>query len=407
VFYTKITIILKLKYLFIFSVLAIIAASIYVLVLKPKDKIEPLTQSWEKVIPHQKIPEGLISLKSEDCGTCHQAHYEEWKLSTHAHAWTDLQFQSELKKESSPFLCINCHIPLQNQQEWIVSGLINGDIYKPVKEKNPFYDKELQMEGINCASCHVRDGAIVGVNGNLNAPHKVKKDPEHLSETLCISCHNANAVVTPTLACTFETGDEWKNGPYFGKKNCISCHMTEIERPLMAGFPKRKSHQHFFSGSGIPKFDTVTTTILNGLGFYPSIPKKKIKESEKFSFNLKVKNEFAGHRVPSGDPERFILIKFQILDKENKIIEENINRIGEKWEWYPVAKKISDNNMNPGEIRDFLFETQNLKAGAYQLKVIVTKHRMDEETAKYNKLGKNYPLYINIYENIYPLVVTQ
>ena len=32
------------------------------------------------------------------------------------------------------------------------------------------------------------------------------------------------------------------------------------------------------------------------------------------------------------------------------------------------------------------------------MKVEVTKHRMDEKTAKYNKLGDEYPLFIYVYE---------
>ncbi|MBK6817571.1 MAG: hypothetical protein IPG82_19465 [Saprospiraceae bacterium] len=65
--------------------------------------ILPLTKSWEKAIPQQEIPQGLTSLSAKYCATCHLKHYQEWLLSTHAHAWSDLQFQSELKKESSPF----------------------------------------------------------------------------------------------------------------------------------------------------------------------------------------------------------------------------------------------------------------------------------------------------------------
>lgn len=397
------------KYKLPIALLLFSSAVAYVLLEKKylfeTNEIVPLTKSWEKVVPHQAIPRGLVSLKSEDCGTCHTAHYEEWKLSTHAHAWTDLQFQAELKKESSPFLCVNCHIPLQNQQEFIISGMINGDIYKPVKKKNPFFDKSLQQEGINCASCHVRNGAIIGANGNLNAPHKVKKDPIFLSEKLCISCHNANAVVTPTLACTFETGDEWEKGPFFGKKNCVTCHMPETQRSLVAGFPKRKSHAHFFTGSGIPKFDSVKTTVFNGLSFEPSNMKLSYKLADSLIYNLKVKNEFAGHRVPSGDPERFILIKIELFDEKGKVVNQKIERIGEKWQWYPVAKKLADNNMNPSEVRNYSFAALLKDKSKLKLKIEVTKHRMDEKTAAYNKLGKNYPLFISIYKKEYSIRV--
>jgi hypothetical protein len=137
--------------------------------------IVPLKNSWEMAVPHQELPQGLTSLKARDCGMCHVQHYEEWQKSTHANAWTDKQFQAELKKESSPFMCINCHIPLQNQQEYIIKGLEDGDIYKPVKEKNPHFDPELQLEGITCVSCHVRDNKIIGPTGTSIGTTRSKK----------------------------------------------------------------------------------------------------------------------------------------------------------------------------------------------------------------------------------------
>lgn len=367
--------------------------------------VHPLTKSWEIAIPNQKVPEGLVSLSAEQCGVCHIKHYEEWKLSTHAHAWTDLQFQAELKKESSPFMCINCHIPLQNQQEFIIEGLIDGDIYQPVKKKNPHFDKKLQQEGINCASCHVRNNTIIGPTGTDKAPHKTIKDTVHLSEKLCISCHNAIAVLTPTLACTFETGDEWKSGPYFEKKNCISCHMEPVIREIVPGFGERLSHLHYFAGSGIPKFDTVETRALSGLAYYPSTIEKSYSIDEEISFSLILKNEFAGHKVPTGDPERFFIISFELKDDMGIIVSSKTERIGEKWEWYPEAKKISDNNLAPNESRTFNFSYKTIKKEKLTLLVKVTKHRLDQKSAAYNKLKGNYPLFITVFNEEYAINV--
>lgn len=367
-----------------------------------KENIHPLTNSWEKAIPNQEIPVGLSSLSAKQCGVCHQQHYEEWKLSTHAHAWTDLQFQEELKKESSPFMCINCHIPLQNQQEFIIEGLVDGDIYKPVKKMNPNFDKDLQQEGINCASCHVRNNTIIGPTGTAKAPHASVKDTSFLSEQLCISCHNAVAVITPTLACTFETGDEWKLAkPYFKEKNCISCHMESIDREIVSGYGERSSRLHYFAGSGIPKFDTVETKIMNGLGIYPSTLKNSYSKMDSIIFTVKVKNEFAGHNVPTGDPERFFNISFQLENKTGTILSKKIERIGEHWEWYPEAKKIADNNLVPNEERVFTFTYQAVKKGRLNLLVKITKHRLNQESANYNNLTDNYPLFITIFDEKY------
>lgn len=33
-------------------------------------EIVPLKESWEKVVPHQEVPEGLQSLSAKECGTC-------------------------------------------------------------------------------------------------------------------------------------------------------------------------------------------------------------------------------------------------------------------------------------------------------------------------------------------------
>lgn len=391
---------MKYKILFLVFLAAIIFTCNQI-----KQDIQPLTKSWEKVVPHQEIPEGLTAMNAAYCGTCHRDHYEEWKLSTHAHAWTDLQFQAEIKKESSPFMCINCHIPLQNQQEYIVTGLVDGDIYQPVKEVNPNFDYELQQEGITCASCHVRNGAIIGTIGSDKAPHKVVKDPTFLSEKLCISCHNASAELTTTLVCTFETGDEWKSGPYFGEKNCISCHMEPVEREIFPGLGKRMSHRHFFAGSGIPKFDTVTTKMLNGLVFYPNLSKKRFELSDTIQYQLKVKNELAGHRVPTGDPERFFLISYVLKNETGDTLTTKVDRIGEKWEWYPEAKKLGDNNLNPNEERLFDFSYLPKSEGSLTLSVVVTKHRLDEKSAAYNQLTDTYPLFVTIFEEEYTMNV--
>ncbi len=366
-----------------------------------KVNIHPLENSWDIAVPNQEPPEGLTSLSAEQCGACHQEHYKEWKMSTHAHAWTDLQFQAEIKKESSPFMCINCHIPLQNQQEYFIEGLIDGDIYQPVKKKNPKFDKALQQEGITCAACHVRNNTIIGPTGTSKAPHKTVKDTLHLSESLCINCHNAVAVITPTLACSFETGDEWKAGPFFGKKNCKNCHMEEMHRAIVPGYEPRLSHFHGFPGSGIPKFDTVTTNTLNGLEIYPMVLPKSIKIGAPIEYTLNVKNEHAGHRVPTGDPERFFIISFTVLNTKGDTLDTKSERIGEHWEWHPLAKKVFDNNLMPGEERAFDFTYQASKKELLKVIVKVEKHRLSQKNADYNKLGKAYPLFITIFEKEY------
>ena len=118
---------------------------------KEPNVIIPLTKHWEKAVPIQKIPKGLKTLSSKECGSCHKDFYAEWKRANHSKAWEDLQFQSEWKKDKKLWVCINCHTPSQNQQKFIVIGKLNGDYFKPVKKPNPLFDPALQKESITCA----------------------------------------------------------------------------------------------------------------------------------------------------------------------------------------------------------------------------------------------------------------
>ena len=354
---------------------------------------------WEQSVAYQVVPEGLKSLSSKECGSCHTSHYEEWETSTHAMAWKDPQFQAEIAKESSPYMCINCHTPLENQQEFVVTGLKDGDVYKPIKHKNERFDLALQQEGINCASCHVRNGAVISTTVSNRAPHKSVQDAKFLSEELCISCHNAVAVVTPELVCTFETGDEWKAGPFYDDKNCKTCHMPSINRPIVDGEPMKQSTMHYFMGSGIAKHDTLLVERLDGLEFNFDSILKEYSSNDTVSLSATVTNKFAGHRVPTGDPERFITTILTVYDKENHLlVNQDSFRIGEHWEWYPKAIKISDNNLNPGESRMYSIKSQFLKEGTYEFVLESYKHRTTEEMKMYNKLDKSYPSHIKFYE---------
>lgn len=369
-----------------------------------KGDVKPLTESWEIIVPNQKPPEGLTSLNAEYCGQCHQSHYKDWKKSTHAHAWTDEQFQSEIKKEHNPFFCINCHVPLQNQQEDYIDGLIDGDIYKPARRSNPAFDRSLQLEGITCAACHVRDGYIIGVSGKKNPVHKTRQDTKFLSEQLCISCHNAAARIKDDLVCTFETGDEWKNGKYYKKKNCIECHMPKSEGERAAGFPGMK-RLHSFPGSGIAKHTNYEADKMNDLEIDFNLVKTTISKTENLVVDVSLKNENAGHQVPTGDPERFLTVTLNVKNKKAEIVFTKQERIGEKWKWSPIAKKISDNNLKVGENRSYTFESETLEPGVYQVEIKVEKFRMSRKNADYHNLSDTYPISRVIYKKSKKVII--
>lgn len=114
------------------------------------------------------------------------------------------------------WLCLNCHIPLANQRQFVVRGLHDGDIRRPVLDANPRYDGELAHEGITCAVCHVRDGTVIGLRGDTQAPHPVRVPPDMLSFEVCLTCHNALGQFGGTLTCNFDTGAKRISDNSFG-----------------------------------------------------------------------------------------------------------------------------------------------------------------------------------------------
>ncbi|HND28892.1 MAG TPA: hypothetical protein PLA94_02800 [Myxococcota bacterium] len=329
------------------------------------------------------VPEGLPSLSAASCGGCHTEIYAEWKVSTHAMAWVDPQLQAEMTKSENRWLCQNCHTPLQVQHAQLPVGLIDNDVEKPRWATNPHYDAALQQEGITCAACHVRDGVIQGPTGVKTSAHPTAKDESFLSADLCLRCHQAVAEYPgKTFTCTFRTGEEWAAGPY---KNtpCQGCHMPAVERPSATGAASSTGHRHWFPGSGIPKFAGIEPP--EGV-FPPGVSASAAWTDGKI--RLQLSNSQAGHRVPTGDPERFLLATVIFVDEKGVELGRQEERLGQTWEWWPTPKKLGDNRLAPGESRELVWEPP---PGTTTARLSVGRYRMTEEAAKYHNLV-DYPL---------------
>ena len=350
---------------------------------------------WENPLAYQNLPTGLVSLSARQCGVCHQEIYREWQESAHAHALSDLQFQAEMKKSPEVgWLCLNCHTPLENQIERIATSVRNGSTHQPVLRANPRFDALLRDEAVTCAVCHVRDGVIFGPYGDSKAPHPVRQDRRLLTADVCTMCHQATAAYTDTLVCTFDTGQEWKSGPYSARGQvCSSCHMPAAERAIATGGPLRHSRRHLFFGSLIPKDVHLTDAERRDYALYhPGLSVQIVsvaRSGTAATVRLKLKNARAGHMLPTGDPERFIRIDARLVEAGH-VMETKSLRIGQKWQWWPAAKKLADNRLKPLEERIETFEFQVARPAT--LRISVYNCRLSEENARFHNLVGRYPL---------------
>jgi len=298
-------------------------------------------------------------------------------------------------------MCRNCHTPLRKQQPQLVVGLHDGALDRPIYEANPNFDSTLQQDAITCATCHVRDGVILGPFGDSAAPHPVKKSARLLSNEVCTDCHQAKAWFEElALACVFDTGEEFESSPYAKEGfTCQKCHMPEVQRPLVVGGPPRATRRHWFGGSMIPKQERFEAEISEMRKHYPEglstgwvDPPDEVLAGSAIKASYYVYNEHAGHRLPTGDPERFLLITARAKDAAGATLAEHTERIGALWEWSPQPRQISDNRLAPRERRTLTLEFSAPRSGPITLELEASKWRISEENLDYHQLrGKLVP----------------
>jgi len=286
----------------LFAGIALIAGLVYLYYTEIKPVvIFGLRSDYAHAIPFQKVPEGLTSLRAESCGECHREIYDEWKTSIHAHAYQDPFFQAYWKKDKQVWVCLNCHTPLENQQATLIKDIPRGRVEKSPQEPNPHYDPEYQKEGVTCAACHVREGMIIGPFDDSAAPHPTKFDPSFRTTEVCYRCHN----VLSGPAQFYNVGPcgtyaEYE-GKFFMKERgfiCQSCHMPEITRPVATNSPIRQGRRHLWRGGHDP--DMVKRAVAIQVAANPPEP----KPGEQVEVTLTLINAGAGHKLPTGDPDR-------------------------------------------------------------------------------------------------------
>lgn len=363
-------------------------------------KFEPI-QTFAFILPQLPAVAAVGKPRAENCKVCHSTIYKDWSRSTHAAALRDLQYQAELSKSSSPrWLCLNCHIPVQNQRKSIIRYLKKGNVFHPVREKNPGYDPVMRKEGITCATCHVRKDKtgkayIIGGLGSRFAPHPVKKDKAFLRK-MCLRCHDPKGKrLTRHLMCWFHTREELEKGPV--KKDCVDCHMPTSKARLVPSWkhlPKRTVHLHHWVGGGVPKSFKGYKTLLKR-GYHTGLHIRALQLSDykpngPLLVRLNYQNKHSGHWLPSADPERFLRFLVTIVNAKGKKLSEKTIRIGQTWKWEPQAEKIGDNRLKPNETRTWTpsFKLpQQLKG--LRLIVKVYHVRLSSNTAKY--MAKHAP----------------
>jgi hypothetical protein len=182
------------------------------------------------------VPTGLVSSAADDCGRCHAEIAAEWRGSLHARAWTDPIFQEAYAAEPLAE-CRNCHAPE------------NGGRFPTGRAAH---------DGVSCAACHVRAGAVLAADDPASpraarglAPHPVLATRDLADSAFCAGCHQFNFLGfladadgrghhVPTEEAQQDTYGEWQaSASATAGETCQGCHMPWVASP---GGGRHRSH---------------------------------------------------------------------------------------------------------------------------------------------------------------------
>lgn len=293
------------------------------------------------------------------CGECHPTQYRRWSKSMHSQSFKDPFYRGVLAAaakeagQESARLCTGCHSPIGTLADFIW-----------VRDSGEVVSDERVNEGVTCDLCHSiaasrapkagdipgNAGFMVDLSGAKYGPYKDAYSDFHPSvyselhttSLFCASCHEIyNPETRATITRTYQ---EWKASDY--AKNgiqCQDCHMlppqlivstaANMKRVEIPGLTsawdtyRTPFYPHNFTGANVPipeqagnYEDADDARSLLSLAAIVTIEDVRyVKEEKSIEFTVAVRNERAGHNLPSGMTEiRQMWLEVDVKDRGNK-----------------------------------------------------------------------------------------
>jgi hypothetical protein len=291
--------------------------------------------------------------------------HDEWKTSAHARAATSPIYRRMRDRAGAAGAgCDDCHAPLAKR-------LPAGDL--------------AVAEGVTCEACHnIKAVAIrrTGAGYDLSLGrvkygplcdakdhyfHRMGCSPLHAAATLCAGCHLYYRPLPGGGELPVYTEyDDWREGPYQARE-CQSCHMPSARAEVAesAGVRERVGHHGLLGKKGDLRARalaaTATVTAIEG----------------KLRVEARVENVGAGHHVPSGQPERRIVVRVTALDASgarHAAAEQAFGRIlvdaaGKPAPFYAAVRVAADERIPPKEARKARLELDAPETGELRIDV--------------------------------------
>ncbi len=226
-------------------------------------------------------PAGTSGTDAGSCAGCHEDIAAEWRSSFHASAWTNDVFQASYAIEPRAS-CRRCHAPL------------GDDDAEPVGLAAD--------EGISCAVCHVRDGAILGTGRTRShSPHPVRVAAIDTSR-FCASCHEFDFPDDVSAIRSHEpmqlTYSEWESSSAARDGvQCQQCHM-----PMVEAEDGSRHRSHAFRGGH--DIDMLRRAV--------HVEATARRDGDDLIVEARVRPDAIGHSFPTGDLFRRVELRIEL-----------------------------------------------------------------------------------------------
>jgi hypothetical protein len=183
---------------------------------------------------------------------------------------------------------------------------------------------------------------------------------------------------------------------------CQSCHMPEIDRPVAVDGPIRRGRQHLWRGGHDP--DMIQRAVVVHVKADTMSP----KPGDRVEFTLTLANAGAGHKIPTGDPDRHFTVEFYVEDRQGRVLAQQTSTMGRWILWQPAIVELYDNRLLPLASREYRFayrmpeKAEGLKVRTRVQYHILTDGQHEMLRTKYGLTG-NDPYRFVIYEREFPL----
>jgi len=245
-----------------------------------------------RATPTPPVSPGLQGRSAAECARCHPAVAEEWRSSRMAGSWSVASFQTDWAAKGGLPFCLDCHAPLEAQQDTLVDGVWWPLPLQLVSRANPDFDPALQAEGVTCVACHALADGVIATGRSVAAPHATRTDPS--LATRCVRCHQSPEVALHPLARPmFDTVGEharWQAATG-ATEGCVDCHLPAVTRA-----DGRVGRRHTFRGGWDPEMLSRAVSL-------------SAATREGDTWSVRVTNT-SGHGFPTGETTGGAVVRF-------------------------------------------------------------------------------------------------